>query len=588
MIGKTINNRYRIDKKLGEGGMGLVYQAWDTALERPVALKMMHAILAQDEAFLKRFLTEARALAQLENPHIVIVFDLLETELGSFIVMQYVEGMTLADKIQQAGPMPYQEALPIFKQILTAIGHAHRAGVIHRDIKPGNVILTQQNLVKITDFGLARIQRDARLTPSVGTGGTLYYMSPEQVKNTTIDHRSDVYSIGMTCYEVLAGRIPFKKTDTQVDVLNAILKDRFPPPDRFNTAVPKELAKIVMKAIATAPKKRFQSTEEMVAALERLEAKQAPAVQQQLPKSRPGSKGALSVFVQMLAGLASLFALVLIVLVLFVSPEIQLRMGEFFGIIAPAKLSIETAPAGAEVRLNGKFVGKTPIRRHRIKADTIFVFIQKLDYFDEDTLIVLQDNQEAKFSFALVPAARVAITVAPPEAEVILDGQERKTTELASLVLPVGRHHVTISASGYLTQEEQFTLGPGPNPNRDYQLKPAVKEIGPQTSRSAERTASRVKKIEADSTQAAATTTDVDKEFILKVLSLDTSGEHVWAEIFVDGQSTGQYTQKDLPLRARRYTIEVKREGYITLEGKQEINIDKDMTVRFTLKKNEE
>jgi len=162
MIGKVIN-KYRLDAKLGEGGMGVVYKAWDTVLERPVALKMLHPLLAQDEKFLKRFRSEGRALAKLVHPNIVTVFDLEEAEENLIIIMEYVEGVTLAEELKQSRPLPFDAALPIIKQVLSALGHAHNVGVIHRDIKPGNVMLTLQKHVKITDFGLAKVYTEQSL-----------------------------------------------------------------------------------------------------------------------------------------------------------------------------------------------------------------------------------------------------------------------------------------------------------------------------------------------------------------------------------------------------------------------------------------
>ena len=193
VIGKIVDN-YQITAVLGKGGMGVVYKARNMALEKDVALKMMDASLARDESFLKRFQSEAKALAKLQNPNIVTVYDLRETELGFCIIMEYVEGTTLAAKIKQWGPLPVKMAISVFKQLLTALDHAHKVGVIHRDIKPSNIMLTEQNIVKVTDFGLAKIQQVSAATVTMGTGGTLYYMSPEQVRGlSNVDDRGDIY-----------------------------------------------------------------------------------------------------------------------------------------------------------------------------------------------------------------------------------------------------------------------------------------------------------------------------------------------------------------------------------------------------------
>ena len=269
----TMIGKYRIDEKLGEGGMGIVYKAWDTVLERAVALKMIHPTFAQNEIFLKRFLSEAKALAKLENPNIVNVFDLQEAPEGLYIVMQFVDGMTLANKLQRDGPMSWREALPIFKQILTAVGYAHQVGVIHRDLKPANVMITNLGVAKVMDFGLAKI-REGKLASGASSGllGTPLYMPPEQVHGLkNVNEKSDIYSLGMTFYEMLAGRLPFENVSNEAAILYAILSEEFSSPDRLNPDLPTVLASIVMMAIEKEPSRRFQNTEEMLKAVEDFE-----------------------------------------------------------------------------------------------------------------------------------------------------------------------------------------------------------------------------------------------------------------------------------------------------------------------------
>jgi len=311
LIGQTIDS-YRLLEVLGKGGMGVVYKALDTALEREVALKMISLDLAKDELFLKRFRTEAKALAKLDDPHIVTIFALRETEIGLLMVMEFVDGITLAEMLRP-GPIPSEKTLPMIKQILTALGHAHQVGIIHRDIKPSNVMITRAGEVKVTDFGLAKIQRGAETTITLFTVGTLLYMSPEQVKNSAqVDRRSDIFSLGMTFYEMLAGRTPFEKTGAQVDILNAIITGRFPPPEQFNSAVPPKLSQIVMQAIAADPARRFQNTGELLKAIAQFEAGEAA-----LPPNANKKTGFIRVAV---AAIALLAALALLSYKLFWSP----------------------------------------------------------------------------------------------------------------------------------------------------------------------------------------------------------------------------------------------------------------------------
>jgi serine/threonine protein kinase len=278
MIGSTINNKYRIDRELGRGGMGVVYEAHDTLLHRTVALKIMNPELAGRKDLLQRFLSEAQILVRLDDPRIVKVYDLQVMTPGFFIVMEYVKGLTLARKIKpletepETIPLPYQEALPIFKQTLHAIEYAHQAGILHRDLKPSNIMLTPGSGVKVMDFGLAKNPQEVDLTQSQEVLGTPVYMPPEQIKGLKqTDRRSDIYALGMTFYEMLTGRWPFPAQENYFALLHVILNEEFPSPNRFNAAVPKALAKIVMKALEKKPERRFQTAGEMLAAIAKFE-----------------------------------------------------------------------------------------------------------------------------------------------------------------------------------------------------------------------------------------------------------------------------------------------------------------------------
>ena len=267
MIGREIDS-YKILEVLGRGGMGVVYKAVDTTLDREVAIKMMDVLIATDPNFLKRFQSEAKALAKLQNSNIVSIFALRQTEYGVCIVMEFVKGKTLADVLKQSVLLPIPRVIHIFKQLLTALDHAHKGGVIHRDIKPGNVMLAEGDIVKVTDFGLAKIQKGAVSTMTMGTAGTLYYMSPEQIRGLgQVDHRGDIYSAGMALYECLAGRVPFKADDSDFAIAQMIVEGRIPTPDKFNPSLPKELVRIVQKSIDKDPAKRYQNAAEMAAAL---------------------------------------------------------------------------------------------------------------------------------------------------------------------------------------------------------------------------------------------------------------------------------------------------------------------------------
>ena len=235
LIGKTIDN-YRILEVIGRGGMGVVLKAVDTSLEKIVALKMIDPFLAEDENFVRRFKTEAKALAKLENPNIVSVHALRETDKGLFMVMEYVDAKPLSKHLADNGPLSIKDIIAVSKQLLNAIGHAHEFGIIHRDIKPSNILLCYDGKIKVTDFGLAKViqQKDAASTVTQARAGTLYYMSPEQVKGLkNVDTRSDIYSLGMTIYEMTAGRVPFEKTDSDFTIQKQIVEGELPSPVKF-------------------------------------------------------------------------------------------------------------------------------------------------------------------------------------------------------------------------------------------------------------------------------------------------------------------------------------------------------------------
>ena len=313
MLGKVIDS-YQIQEVLGKGGMGVVYKALDTSLDKVVALKVMNPLLVEDELFLGRFKSEAKALGRLQHPHIVSVFALRHVEHHFFIVMEYVEGVNLADRIKKHGAMAWQDALPIIEQTLRAIDYAHREQIIHRDVKPHNILISRAGVAKITDFGLAKIQAthsDTKALTRTGfTGGTLYYMPPEQLEGLLhVDHRGDIYGLGMTYYEMLAGRTPFDKLSSEFTILKAIDAHDFPSLDEFNAAIPEPLVRIVMKAIEREPEDRYQSASDMLREIEAWQAGSQPDAPGEgraaiAPPSPPEAPAAPSVLSSLKAALA--------------------------------------------------------------------------------------------------------------------------------------------------------------------------------------------------------------------------------------------------------------------------------------------
>ncbi|HMK37754.1 MAG TPA: TonB family protein [Bacteroidota bacterium] len=271
MIGRKIDP-YEIQEILGRGGMGVVYRARDTKLERDVAIKMMDLQYASDPNFLRRFQSEAKALARLQDPNIVSIFSLLETPDGICIVMEYVRGTTLAKLLQPQVGLPVPKIITIFKQLMLALAHAHHEGVIHRDIKPANIIVGDQDRIKIADFGLAKVKQEFAATATKGTAGTLYYMSPEQFRGLKeVDNRGDIYSAGMTLYECLTGKLPFGDDDSYFTIAQKVVHGEVPSPETMNLGIPGGLVAIVKRMIACEPKDRYQTAQEVVADLEEFE-----------------------------------------------------------------------------------------------------------------------------------------------------------------------------------------------------------------------------------------------------------------------------------------------------------------------------
>jgi len=262
MIGKTISH-YKILEKLGEGGMGVVYKAQDLKLDRFVALKFLPPHLGTKEEEKERFIHEAKAASALDHPNICNIHEIDETEDGQvFIVMANYEGETLKRKIEK-GPLKLDEALDIAKQISEGLNKSHGKGILHRDIKPANIFMTADGVVKILDFGLSKLAGRTKLTKTGTTLGTVAYMSPEQTRGEKVDHRTDIWSLGIILYEMITGQLPFKG-DYEQAVVFSIVNEEPEPITGLRTGVPMELERIVNKAIEKIPGERYQHVDEIL------------------------------------------------------------------------------------------------------------------------------------------------------------------------------------------------------------------------------------------------------------------------------------------------------------------------------------
>ncbi|MEW6511670.1 MAG: serine/threonine-protein kinase [Bacteroidota bacterium] len=565
MIGRTIDS-YKILEVLGRGGMGVVYKAVDTTLDRDVAIKMMDVLIATDPNFLKRFQSEAKALAKLQNPNIVSIFALRQTEFGICIVMEFVKGKTLADVLKQSVLLPIPRVIHIFKQLLTALDHAHKGGVIHRDIKPGNVMLAEGDVVKVTDFGLAKIQRGAVSTVTMGTAGTLYYMSPEQIRGLgQVDHRGDIYSAGMALYECLTGRVPFNADDSDFAVAQMIVEGKIPPPDKLNPSLPKELVKIVLKSIDKDPARRYQAAAEMVAALAQFGASMKPgqyklaeaptivsSVASEPVVAHPARK---PVPVRLYATIGAA-AVVLLVTYFLVRPLVFPDEG---------LLTIRTNPPGGRIYVDNVLAEKSPVVNYGVdpgarrltavwgqsrfdttvtvergKAVNVLLALRKpaeqpKSSIDPGTASSSPPTENVSVPETKEVAMGTLVLEAVPFGEVKVDDGDYRSAEGGIRVpVPPGSRTVTFKGRSGMTKETRLHVGAGETNGAKCYFSGEIRVV---------------------------TTLTDGKSF-------------AWASIAVDGVPQDKTTPATLQLPSGRYKIGVSRQGFDAIPKEQIVTLE--------------
>ncbi len=266
MIGRLLRNRYELLEEIGNGGTAVVYKARCTLLDRIVAVKVLKDELARDQAFVRKFRSEAQAAAQISHPNIVNVYDVGEDDGLHFIVMEYVEGISLKKYIEERGRLSPQEAVRIAVSICDALEQAHQKGIIHRDIKPHNILITGDGSVKVADFGIAKASSTSTITYGGNIMGSVHYISPEQARGAPVDATTDIYSLGCLLYEMLTGRVPFD-AESPITVALKHIHEEPVPPRSINPDIPAGLERIVLKAMSKNPYLRFQTAAEMKQAL---------------------------------------------------------------------------------------------------------------------------------------------------------------------------------------------------------------------------------------------------------------------------------------------------------------------------------
>ncbi|WP_326576801.1 Stk1 family PASTA domain-containing Ser/Thr kinase [Actinacidiphila glaucinigra] len=286
LVGQTLDGRYRVESRIAVGGMATVYRALDTRLDRLLALKVMHPALSAEPGFVERFIREAKTVARLDHPNVVQVYDQGTDGTYVYLAMEYIAGCTLRDVLRDRGALPARAALDILEPVLAALGAAHRAGLVHRDMKPENVLIGDDGRVKVADFGLVRIAGTHTDTSTSGVLGTVSYMAPEQVENRTTDERTDVYACGVLLYEMLTGGKPHRGR-TPVQVIHQLVNEDVPAPSAASPGLPPQLDALVAEATARAAARRPADAAEL---LRRLHAVRQGMTPEQLDLVPPAAR----------------------------------------------------------------------------------------------------------------------------------------------------------------------------------------------------------------------------------------------------------------------------------------------------------
>lgn len=619
-IGQEVDG-HRVDAVLGRGGMGIVFKAENLELSRTVALKIINPALAQDESFLRRFRAEARALAQIHHPNIVIVYDFRQFDMGFYISMEYVEGPTLADYLEEKGPIPWREGLYLTKQMLSAFHYAHSCGVIHRDIKPRNILLAKNNVVKITDFGLAKILQEGKRTTdttvTMATGGTIHYMPPEQIRGLrNVDHRGDIFSLGMTIYEAIAGVLPFEKNASGYTIQKMIVEEPFPDIRKRDSSIPKPLAKIIMKSLEKEPHRRFQSAAEMISALEEFELNQnktALVVNGTATSPAPGSS-----FGQRWKIYAALVGL-LIVSVSFIAVFMPERLSAFIeGSPDAPTLAEQEPPASStamseaeaaplsEVDLNPIGISGTDSVTTPDPQTIDGAGSDSLESTSPSTTPPAQNSSTTppRQSSSETAIGSISFTTQPKGAQVYLNGVSIGSTPLFVDNVKAGPADIEIRLDEHESYTESINIRPYQVSSVSVDLKPimgllkmtvnpaselyvdgrliqrrAEGEIRVPLLASAHRVlisnaefgqwAENINITASDSVELAV---DFTQKIRLIVTAFDTANNGMHAEIILDGKPTGFYTPRPIEVPVGLHTIEVRAEGYELVEESEKVN----------------
>jgi len=393
--------RYEIIKELGKGGMGVVYQAHDPQLDRPVALKVLREDRVVSEDFVSRFFKEAKFIGRLSHPNIVTVYDVGRDHGTIYIAMEYLQGQPFNEVIR-SGRLSVEKIIDIALQVANALGYAHEKGIVHRDIKPSNIILTDEGNVKLTDFGIARAE-DSNAAQQTQAGvilGTPFYMSPEQVMGKRVDGRSDLFSLGVILYELIVGRKPFEG-DHFTAIFRAITDDIPVAPLKIDASIPQSLSDLIMKALSKNPNERFQTSKEMGDALKTcLQVKESLLLPEK-PIS-PKKKPVVPVLIMGLMA-AVIFGGTIYFFGAYNNKKQASSLSTRIEANKPvdAILMVTSSPSGAQVFLNDSFKGNTPINLE-IPIGKYEVRVSLPDYFEWEAQLQISEPGETPLHVRLI------------------------------------------------------------------------------------------------------------------------------------------------------------------------------------------
>lgn len=406
--------RYRILKELGKGSMGVVHQAHDPQIDRLVALKVLRPDRVATEAFLHRFMREAKAIGRLSHPNLVVVYDVGEDRGTVYLAMEFLEGKPLNELIDLDSFQP-DEIIELGVQVAEALDYAHRKGIVHRDIKPSNIIVQPDGQIKITDFGIAHIE-DPEATQQTQAGeilGTPAYMSPEQVLSQPVDGRSDLFSLGVILYELATGKRPFRGENLAA-MFRSITGEDPLEPIGLNPALPRELSQTIMKCLARIPEHRFATGKELAEALRRCGRTAAPSP---APKRTQPSALVITLSAFLLAGLIGIAVYYVLIkprpAPVVVAPELPKQVppsgstGTTPSITEPpasklGALKIDTTPVGAQVLIDGEHKGTTPLSI-QIPAGPHEIRLVLANYGDWEAQVKVMEDKVTHIPVELMP-----------------------------------------------------------------------------------------------------------------------------------------------------------------------------------------